>query len=300
MKILVTGSSGFIGSALVEHLKNRGHRIIHLVRRRSRQFDDPQIFWHEVKPEDLSGIDAVVHLAGESIFARWTDEKKQRIIQSRVETTRRLSELIAALDEKPGVMISCSAVGYYGDRGNEPLTEVSASGDNFLAEVCRKWEEATEPARAAGIRVVHTRLGIVLHPSGSSLQLMYWPFKLGVAGNLGIGGRQYMPWVSRDDVVGAIEHVLNTGSLRGPVNVVAPETITNAEFTHIMKKVLTWPVNPFRYWAPPLPAIAIRLAAGQMGREMLLASQKVLPVRLQETGYKFKHPTLEAALREMV
>ncbi len=300
MKILVTGSTGFVGGALVANLKRKGHKVVHLLRRRRPDIDDPQVLWSQLTPEALEGVEAVVHLAGASIFTLWTPENKAAIVSSRVETTRRLSETLAAMPVKPKVLVSCSAVGYYGDRGNEVLTEVSAPGDNFLASTCRQWEAAAEPARAAGIRVAHPRLGMVLHPSGSSLRLMLIPFSLGVAGNLGVGGKHYMPWVSRDDVIGAIEHILENDSLRGPINVVAPEPVTNAQFTHIMKKVLAWPINPLRYWAPPAPAFAIKLLAGEMGRDLLLASERAMPIRLQETGYKFKYPGLEAALRGML
>ena len=300
MQVLVSGSSGFIGQALVRELKDRGHTVIHLSRHGVQGANhDKQISWDNLTPQSIEGVDAVFHLAGENIFARWTKEKKQQILDSRVNTTRKLAETLAAMQRKPEVLVCASATGYYGDAGDKRLDEVSSSGDNFLAEVCRRWEKAAEPAREAGIRVVHMRQPMVLHPSGSSLKVMYIPFVTGVAGNLTIGGHQYMPWITREDDVNAFIFAMENKTMRGPVNACAPNPVTNDEFTRTMKKVLTFPLNPFRYWAPPLPKEAIWLAMGQMGTEMLVAGQRAYPVRLEEAGFTFKHPKLEGALRSL-
>ncbi len=247
-----------------------------------------------IDADRLAGVDAVVHLAGESIAqGRWTVAKKARIRDSRVKGTRLLAETLAGLPTPPGVMVSVSATGYYGDRGNELLTEESAPGNNFLAGVGREWEAAADPAREAGIRVVHPRLGIVLSTEGGALATTLPIFKLGAGGRLG-SGRQYWSWISIDDVVGAVLHALATESLEGPVNVVAPDPPTNAEYTRTLGRVLGRPT------IFPLPAPAARIMLGQVADELLLASQRVEPARLKESGYSYRHPELEGALRHLL
>ncbi len=241
----------------------------------------------------LEGVDAVVHLAGESVMGRWTSAKKARIRDSRVEGTRLLAETIAGLSTRPGVMVSTSATGYYGDRGNELLREDSDPGNNFLAGVCREWEAAAAPAWEAGIRVVQPRFGIVLSPEGGALGTTLPIFKLGGGGRIG-SGRQYWPWIAIDDVVGAILHLLDTESLEGPVNVAVPDPPTNAVYTKTLGSVLARPT------VFPLPAPAARLALGQVADELLLASQRVEPARLRESGYSYRYPKLKGALRHLL
>lgn len=294
MDVLISGATGLIGSALTPELEARGHTVRRLTRHPRQEGD---IRWDVdagTIDGDLSGIDAVVHLAGESIAeGRWTGEKKRRILESRQKGTRLLAEAVAELDEPPSSMVSVSATGYYGDRGNELLTEESESGDLFLSEVCREWEEAADPAREAGVRVVHPRLGIVLSTEGGALGATLPIFKLGGGGKIGSGG-QYWSWVSFDDVIGAILHAMETEDLSGPVNVVTPDPPTNAEYTRVLGKVLNRPT------LFTVPAPAARLMLGEITDELLLASARVEPVRLQEAGYSFRHPELEGALRHLL
>jgi len=243
---------------------------------------------------DLAGIDAVVHLAGESIAeGRWTSERKRRILESRQKGTHLLAEKIAGLAEPPSVMVSASAIGYYGDRGNELLTEESEPGTMFLSGVCKEWEAAAQPAREAGVRVVHPRFGIVLSTEGGALGTTLPIFKLGGGGKIG-SGRQYWSWVTLDDVVGAIVHAINMDTLSGPVNVVAPDPPTNAEYTRVLGRVLGRPT----FFAVPAPAI--RIVLGGMADNLLLASARVEPAKLEETGYEYRHPELEGALRHLL
>ena len=289
-KILVSGSSGLIGAALISALKSSGDEIACLVR--SDVSSKEQIQWdpsHSLVPKSVSGFDAVVHLAGEFIVGRWTEAKKRRIRESRVQGTRRLAEALAQASQPPRVLISASAIGYYGDRGDEILREGSPSGTGFLPEVCREWEDATEPATKAGIRTVQVRFGLVLSRSGGALQKMLPPFRLGVGGNMG-NGRQWWSWIDIDDLVGAVQHVIKTEALRGPVNVVGPNPLTNAEFTKTLASVLSRPA------ILPMPAFAARLVFGQMGDELLLASQRVEPAKLLASGYVFQKPELTGAL----
>jgi uncharacterized protein len=294
MDVLMSGATGFIGSALTPELEERGHTVRRLTRHPRRAGDirwDPEAGAME---GDLSGIDAVVHLAGESIAeGRWTEEKKRRILESRQKGTRLLAEKVAELDEPPSAMVSVSATGYYGDRGNELLTEESESGDLFLSEVCREWEAAADPAREAGVRVVHPRLGIVLSTEGGALGATLPIFKLGGGGKIGSGG-QYWSWVSFDDVIGGILHVMDTEDLSGPVNVVTPDPRTNADYTRVLGKVLNRPT------LFTVPAPAARIMLGEITDELLLASARVEPVRLQEAGYSFRHPELKGALRHLL
>ena len=298
MKVLVSGSSGLVGSALVPILASGGHQVVRLVRSQPAPgaFEvrwDPEA--GDIDAAGLKGVDAAVHLAGESIAAgRWTAARKVRILESRVRGTRLLAESLAGLEERPKVLVSASAVGYYGDRGEKALTEESGSGSAFfLSNVCRQWEAATEPAAAAGIRVANLRFGVMLASAGGALPRLLTPFRLGVGGRLG-SGRQFMPWIALDDVVGAILHVLTTETLRGPVNAVAPQAVTNREFTKTLGRVLGRPT------LFPMPAFAARLAFGQMADELLLASQRVEPAKLLASGYRFRFPELEGALGHLL
>ena len=294
MNVLVSGATGFIGSALIPELEAKGHRVKRLTRAPRSAEDirwDPDAGTIE---GDLAGFDAVIHLAGESIAGgRWTPEKKRRILESRKNGTRHLAEKVAGLPGPPSVMVSASAIGYYGDRGNELLTEESEPGTLFLSEVCQEWEAAAEPAREAGIRVVHPRFGIVLSTEGGPLERTLPIFKLGGGGKIG-SGRQYWSWVSLDDMVGAIVHALHSDTLSGRVNVVAPDPPTNAEYTKVLGRVLGRPT----FLAVPAPAL--RVALGRMADELLLASARVDPAKLEETGYEFRYPELEGALRHLL
>ena len=293
--IAVSGASGFVGAALAGSLRSQGATVKRLVRSQAR---DPQadILWNPaapLAPVGFEGLDAVVHLAGESIAAIWTAGKKARIRDSRVEGTRHLATALAQCGKRPLVLVCASAIGFYGNRGDEVLREDSPSGSGFLAAVCREWEAAAQPARDAGIRVVHMRFGMVASPTGRALKQMLLPFKMGVGGRLG-SGRQYMSWISLDDAVSAIEHALVSDSLAGPVNAVAPDSVTNAEFTRTLGAVLHRPT------IFPVPEFVLRLLLGDMAEEVLLCSQRVDPARLLASGYEFKHPMLKAALEEML
>jgi uncharacterized protein len=297
MKILVTGASGLVGSALVPYLTSKGHEVARLVRSQPKP-GTTEVEWNPERgvtdPARLEGFDAVVHLAGENISeGRWTDEKKARIRESRAKGTRVLAEALARLTHPPRTLVSASAIGFYGSRGDEVLNEQSASGNDFLAEVCREWELATRPAAEAGIRVANLRFGVILSREGGALAKMLTPFKLGVGGRVG-SGRQYMSWVTLDDAVGAIYHALMNEDVRGPVNVVAPQPVTNQEFTKTLGRVLSRPT------LLPAPVFALRLAFGEMADALLLSSMRVEPRRLKETGYTFQHPELEGALKALV
>jgi hypothetical protein len=241
----------------------------------------------------LEGHDAVVHLAGENISQRWTAKQKSKILESRIRSTRLLVEALARLTNPPNVLVSASAIGYYGNRGDEILQEDSAAGIGFLPEVCREWEAATQPAAEAGIRVVNLRFGLILSPGGGALAKMFLPFKMGVGGVLG-SGRQYWSWISIDDIIGVIHHALRNESLQGPVNAVSPNPVTNREFTKILGHVLKRPT------LFPVPAFTLRLVFGEMADEMLLASARVQPAKLLNSGYDFRYPELEGALRHLL
>ncbi|HXF06211.1 MAG TPA: TIGR01777 family oxidoreductase [Blastocatellia bacterium] len=296
MNILVSGSSGFIGSALVAALRAGDHRVVRLVRPQSKA-DGPVVRWDPdtgtIDRAGLEGIEAVIHLAGASIAERWTPEHKTRIRESRVRGTRLLSEALAEQARPPGVLICASATGYYGHRGDEWLTEESPPGTGFLADVCQQWEAAAEPARQRGIRVVNLRIGIVLGRQGGALARMLLPFRLGLGGTIGCG-RQYWSWIALDDLVSAFLHALVTDSLSGPVNVVSPVPVTNREFTRTLGRVLARPT------VFPLPAPVARFLLGEMADELLLASARVRPVRLLESGFQFRYPDLESALRHLL
>ena len=294
MKILVSGMSGPIGGELLPALVVSGNKVTRLVRRPPQSSDE--IRWDPMRsivPETVSGFDAVIHLAGESIVGRWTSEKKARMVDSRVQGTGHLAEALARASRKPQVLITASAIGYYGDRGEETLTEESGPGTNFLAGLCRQWEAATGAATQAGIRTVQVRIGVMLSTKGGALPKMLTPFKLGLGGRIG-SGRQYLSWISIDDVVGAILYALNAGQVRGPVNATAPNPATNSEFTRSLAEVLHRPA------IFPMPTFAVRALFGQMGDELLLASARVLPSKLQASGYQFRRPELKTALMSLL
>jgi len=293
-KVLVSGSSGLVGSALLPRLAANGWQITRLIRRFPAGAG--QISWdpsQSTPPESVSGSDAVIHLAGETIAERWTEPKKQAIRDSRVLGTKNISEALAQAAKPPALLVAASAIGYYGDRGDEVLNEESAAGQGFLAEVCREWEAATQAAAKAGIRTVLVRFGIVLSTSGGALAKMLPPFRLGLGGRVGSGG-QWWSWVALDDVVGAIEHVMKTKALAGPVNVVSPSPVTNREFTGSLASALSRPA------IFPMPAFAARLALGQMANDLLLASQRVEPAKLRGSGYRFRRPDLGTALASIL
>lgn len=297
MRILLSGSHGLIGSRLVPELEREGHEVLRLVRHEPQGAHE--IEWDPFRGvknhEALEALDAVVHLAGEGIADhRWTRAVKKKIRDSRVEGTRLLCEALASLSKKPKVYVSASAIGYYGDRGVTLVDESSSSGSGFLPKVCRAWEGAAiKELKDAGIREVFLRIGIVLSAEGGALTKMMPAFKLGVAGHIG-NGKQYMSWISLDDVLGIIRFALENETLSGPINVVAPEPVTNQVFTKTLGHVLHRPT------LLPLPAIAAHMALGEMADELLLASTRVKPARLLSAGYQYQHPELEEALRHIV
>ncbi len=294
-RILVTGVSGPIGIALLSSFKTQGSQVVRLVRGRSQNAG--QVSWNPLAPAApamVSGFDAVVHLAGESVVGRWTEEKKKAIRESRVQGTRNLAAALAQSAAKPRVLVCASAVGFYGSRGEEVLCEESATGQGFLPEVCREWEDASRIAAEAGIRTVNIRIGLVLSPKGGALGNMLKPFKLGLGGRIG-SGQQWWSWIHVDDIVGGIQHAIRAESLSGPVNFVAPNPVRNAEFTKVLALVLGRPAFF------PVPEFALRLAFGKMAaEELLLASQRVEPGKLRTSGYEFRFPELKAALANLV
>jgi len=293
-RILVSGVSGPVGAALLPSLRDRGYKVVRLVR--GPASGDQQISWEPAKPlpaESVSGFEAVIHLAGESIVGRWTAAKKARISDSRVSGTRNLTEALAKAPQRPRILITASAAGYYGNRGDGWLREDSSPGHDFLADVCRQWEAATQAAAQAGIRTVNMRIGVILSPAGGALPQMLTPFRLGVGGKIG-SGRQWWSWIDVNDVVGAIHHIVKTRQLQGPVNVVAPKPVTNEEFTKTLAGVLRRPA------VFPVPAFAARLAFGEMADELLLASQRVEPTKLLSSGYRFQRSDLKTALEEIL
>lgn len=278
----VTGSSGLVGTALLSQLAESGCETVRLARPLNGRIHLPKI------------LDAVVHLAGEPIAnERWTEAKKARILASRVEGTRILCESLAQVEPPPQTLVCASAIGFYGNRGDEVLDEESGSGRGFLADVARAWEAATRPAVERGIRVVCLRFGMILSPQGGALAKMLPPFRCGVGGRIG-SGQQYWSWITLDDAVEIVCHALTTATLSGPVNAVAPQAVTNAEFTAALGRVLGRPT------LAAVPAWAARIAFGQMADELLLASARVAPRRLQETGYVFRYGEIDAALRHLL
>jgi len=300
MKILVTGSTGLVGRSLVPFLTTGGHTVTRLVRHAAspNAGQEPTVRWDPIlgtiDQAGLEGHDAVVHLAGENIAGgRWNDRQKKAIRDSRLHGTQLVCDALLKLRNPPKTLVCASAVGFYGDRGDEILDEKSPVGAGFLAEVCREWEAATESVRLRGMRVVNLRFGMVLSPAGGALQKMLLPFKLGLGGIIG-SGRQFWSWIEIDDAVGAILHALTHDQLAGPVNAVAPNPSTNRDFTKTLGQVLRRPT------VLPMPAFAARLALGQMADDLLLASTRVVPRRLEETGYAFRYSQLEPALRHVL
>ncbi|BDD87042.1 TIGR01777 family oxidoreductase [Desulfofustis limnaeus] len=290
MNILITGASGLVGSALAEFLFAAGHSFFSLQRDQNKASGR---FWNfeRLTADQTEPFDAVVHLAGENIATgRWTTGKKKRILNSRIDGTTELARYLAGLTNKPKVFFSASAIGYYGNRGTEIVTETSASGSNFVAEVCRAWEQAADPAREAGIRVVHGRIGMVLSGKGGSLQTMLPSFKMGIAGIVG-SGEQYVSWTGIDDLVRMILFVLEGDDIGGPVNLVAPQAVTNRAFTKTLGAILGRPT------VMKMPAFVARTVFGQMADELILSSTRVKPQVLEEAGYQFQQPELEQALR---
>jgi uncharacterized protein len=297
MKIVMTGASGLIGSALMTHLNARGLQVIPLVRHPPRQ-DRREIYWDpaagRIDAESLEGFDAVIHLAGESIASgRWTPAKKRSILASRVEGTKLLVRTLRSLRRPPQIMISPSAIGYYGDCGAKILREDDSSGTGFLAGVCREWESAAGEMATAGTRLILLRLGMVLSKSGGGLQRMLPVFRVGLGGKIG-DGCQYVAWIAIDDLLGIVDFALLHASIRGAVNAVAPNPVTSHEFSKILGRVLRRPA------LFPVPPFAVRLMFGEMGEQVLLASARVVPARLIEAGYQFRYADLEGALRHVL
>lgn len=296
MKVLVTGATGLIGSALCPFLTTGGHEVYRLTRSTPTEPND--IPWTpergDLPKARLEGLDAVVHLAGENIAgARWSEKVKARLRSSRIEGTKLLCESLAQLQRPPKTLVCASAIGFYGDRGADLLNESAQAGTGFLADLCRDWEAATEPARAKGIRVVNLRIGVVLSTKGGGLAAMLTPFKLGGGGVVG-SGRQFWSWIAIDDVVGSIHHCLMNDRMSGPVNATAPNPATNYDFTKTLGRVLGRPT------VLPMPGWAARLALGEMANDLLLGSARVMPNRLSESGYQFQFPTLEGSLRHLL
>jgi uncharacterized protein (TIGR01777 family) len=289
----VTGATGLVGSSLVPFLTTGGHKVRRLVRGRANPARG-DVAWNpdkgEIDTAALEGVDAVVHLAGANVAQRWTPEAKELILRSRTEGTRVLCEALARLQKKPRVLVCAAAIGFYGHRGDEVVTEVSAPGEGFLASVCRQWEASTAAADEAGIRVVHLRIGVVLDMRGGALTQLVPPFLLGGGGPVA-GGQQWLSWVSLEDVLGLTHLALFNPELRGPVNAVAPQAVRQGELARTLGKVLSRP-SVF-----PLPAVAVRTLFGEMGKETLLSSAHVRPEVAERHGYPFMHPQLEAALR---
>jgi uncharacterized protein len=328
-RALISGASGLMGSALVPSLESHGFEVTRLVRRGAPEAGT--VHWDPMRaipPELISGFDVVIHLSGENVAGRWTATKKACIRESRVVSTKNLSEALAKAERPPKAFLCASAIGYYGNRGDEVLTEESPSGDGFLPEVCREWESATEPAtNNAAIRVVNLRTGLVLSPNGGPLKPMLLPFRLGLGGRIG-SGSQWWSWIHIEDFVSAVHHILQDTladpemiappastvdpiavdpekiverrasspglPLSGPINMVSPSTVTNAEFTKTLAKVLKRPA------ILPVPAFAARLALGELADEALLASARVEPKKLIERGFEFQYPNLESAVRNLL
>ena len=299
MRVAISGATGLVGSALTRSLQAEAENtdVLRLVRKNPQGTDvlwDPSSALTDEELEALSGCDAIVHLAGENIAeGRWSASKKQRIRDSRVHSTRRLSEGLAKLEQKPQTLVCASAIGVYGNAGDQMMTENSPAASDFLAEVCTAWEAAADPARDAGIRVVHLRIGVVLSDQGGALAKMLTPFRLGMGGRVG-SGQQYMSWIALPDLVGVIRHAIFHDSLSGPVNSVAPAPVTNAEFTKTLGRILGRPT------LFPMPAIVARTLFGEMGDALLLSSTRVSAEKLVASGYEFEFPELASALRGVI
>lgn len=297
MRVLISGATGLIGQALIKSLEGDGHEVARLVRSK-KSANAGDIEWHPnqgiLDANQIEGFDVVVHLAGESIASgRWNDEKKRRIVESRVKGTELISKTIASLKQPPRVFVSASAIGYYGDRGDELLNEQSTSGNDFLSDVCRQWENATSAAEAKGIRTVHARFGIILDKEGGALEKMLTPFRMGIGGRVG-DGQQWMSWIALADVIAGLRFVIDDESVDGPVNFVAPHPVRNAEFTKALGHALSRPT------IFPIPAFGVRLAFGEMGDALLLSSTRVEPTQLVQHNFPFKFTNLDAALKSIL
>jgi uncharacterized protein len=312
-RVLISGASGLIGSALVPPLESQGYAVTRLVRRKPGNDREAQWNpWGPIPPNLVSGFDAVIHLSGENIAGRWTEQKKCRIRESRIFTADFLAQALAKAAQRPSTFICASAIGYYGNRGDEILTEGSPSGNGFFPDVCRAWELATEPASDAGIRVINLRTGLVLSREGGALKQMLLPFRLGLGGRVG-AGHQWWSWIHIEDLVRAVHHILNEGKnvegrapilsgaegsspvqLKGPVNMTAPNPVTNAEFTNVLAEVLKRPARL------PVPAFALRLVLGEVADEALLASARVVPKKLSQSGFHFRFSELNGALIDLL
>ncbi|RME03415.1 MAG: TIGR01777 family protein [Planctomycetota bacterium] len=297
MKVAITGSNGFLGSALKKALEEKGIPTLRLVRSKE-QLEENSAFWNpiekEIEKEKLKECSAVVHLAGENISnKRWTPSQKEILYQSRVLSTQFLSQTIAELSPSIQVLLSASAIGYYGNRGKQILTEDSTPGTGFLAKVCQDWEAATKPAEKSGIRVCHLRIGVVLNPQGGALKKMLLPFKLGLGGRLG-NGNQFLSWIALEDLVAAIIFLLKHNEISGPVNLTAPNPITNKEFTKTLGYVLKRPT------LLPIPTLALKILFGEMAEETLLASTRAIPAKLLDSPFLFQSPELLPALQKML
>jgi uncharacterized protein len=290
-RIAIAGASGFIGSALARHLEGMGHAVIRIGRRENPRHGN--IKWDPdngvLDPAGLAGVRIVVNLCGENIGQRWTPERKKRIIDSRVRTTDLLARTIAQLDPHPRVLVNMSAIGYYGDRGDEEVDEESSPGSGFLAELVRAWEGAADPAREAGIRVVHPRAALVLHPSGGLLDKLLPIFRLGAGGTIG-SGRQWLPWISRTDALRALSWAALHESLGGPLILASPTPVRNAEFMKALAAAVRRPA------IATVPEFAVRMMFGEMGEETILSGQRAQPSQLIDSGFQFDHPTIEQAL----
>lgn len=296
LNIVISGASGLIGRAIIPFLTTGGHHVTRLVRKTENTPD--QLFWDplagKLEPSVLKNPDVIINLSGESIGqGRWTKAKKRKILQSRIKTTALLSETIANLNPPPKILLNASAIGYYGNQGDCTLTEDDCCGSDFISEICRNWEKATAEAHKRGIRVVFLRIGVVLTPCGAALEKMLFPFKMGLGGKFG-SGRQYISFIGIDDVIGAIYHIINNDSIEGPVNIVAPNPVTNLEFTKTLGKVLKRPT------LLTVPKIAIKSVFGEMGQEILLSGTRVEPQKLLASGYSFRNPDLEGVLRHVL
>ncbi|MEM7415486.1 MAG: TIGR01777 family oxidoreductase [Gemmatimonadota bacterium] len=294
LKVAITGASGLVGSNLKHFLTTGGHEVVSLVRD-SRKLEDGTAFWNPaagvLDPEALVGVDAVVHLAGTSIAAgRWTEARKRSIKQSRVRGTELIARTMASMPNGPRVLISASAVGFYGDQGQTTITEAAPAGRGFLAEVCRAWEGATKPAERAGVRVVTLRTGVALSPAGGAIGQMLLPFKMGAGGRLG-SGKQYMSWIDLDDLIASIVHAIYAENLSGPVNATAPNPVPNSTFTGALGRALGRPT------IVPVPALAVKAVFGELGTEALLWGQRVMPTKLLESGFEFFYEGVEDSLR---